>query len=125
MVAQDIKRNTIPQSCMCCNTSCHCGDCAKCTPKKADIIPAPKPSERRHDIQYIRCKCGLSYPSYKEWIDHFLYRYMLLNAQKFPINPTTLQEQHIPIDASYLLKEITEQVLQLIREHSGEHSNDI
>jgi hypothetical protein len=125
MVAQNIDRNTKLQNCNCCQTICRCGDCTKCTPKLSDIKPPQKPVEHRHDIQFIRCHCGLSLSSFTQWKDHFLYRYMLQNSRKFPINPRTQEENHIPIDMSYLSKEITEEVIELLREHSGEHSNDL
>lgn len=125
MVAQNIDRNTKLQNCQCCQTICRCGDCVKCTKPTVDIKPFDKPVDHRHDIQFVRCHCGLSLSSYKLWIDHFLYRYMLLNAQKFPINVRTGEDNNIPIDMTYLSKEITEYTLRIIREHSGEHSHEL
>lgn len=121
MVAQNIDRNTKLQNCQCCQSSCSCRDCPKCTKPQADIIPAPKPSERRHDIQYIRCKCGLNFSSYRDWIEHFKYRYILLNSEKMPINPKTGVDQN-KIDINYLGQELMNEI---IAEHSGEHSSDV
>ena len=95
-------------------------------PKKQPYIPDPKinppirPSERRHDIQFIRCKCGLSFPSYKDWIEHFKYRYILLNAEKMPTNPRTGVDQN-KIDINYLG---TELMNEIIAEHSGQNSHE-
>ena len=85
----------------------------------------------RHDIQFIRCKCGLTHNSYQKWIEHFTYRYMLSNSTKLPINPETQQPQSQPISFEYLRKEILQSLniddrtlYEIIAYNSGENSHN-